>query len=139
MLLFLIHQDFSLMEARPLQVILTKFKSYLAIVCQYRRSCEMSRTALCSLQLRIWAMFMKPCFLTSLTLMTLWKTSKLTEKSSLPLHCKLQTRHWSVTANVPCQTTPSTKPPSLNGDKLPSSRMTESFTRPIKAVKNRFR
>ena len=139
MLLFLIHQDFSLMEALPLQVILTKWRYYLAIVCQSWRSCEICRTALCSLQLTSWAMFMKPSFLTSLTLMTLWKTSKPSEKFSLPLHCKFQTRHWSITANLRRRITHSTMPHSWNGDKTPSSRMTESFTRPTKAAKNRFR
>jgi len=40
----------------------------------------MSRTALCSLQLTSWVMFMKPCFLTSLTLMTFLEDVKALRK-----------------------------------------------------------
>ena len=64
---------------------------------------------------------------------------KALRKIPLPRHCKFQTRHWSVTANAHRRITPSTKPPSWNGDKTSSSHMTESFTRTTKAAKNHFR
>ena len=53
---------------------------------------------------------------------------KALRNSSLPLHCKFQTRHWPVTANVHRLLTPSKKPPSWNDAKIPSTRMKGSFT-----------